>query len=66
MDGMDWMDAMDPEGEALHLRRAAGARFASSLLSPHSFLLTPYSLLLSPLSSLRLLLSSSPPLLFSQ
>jgi outer membrane protease len=21
MDGMDWMDGMDPEGEALHLER---------------------------------------------
>jgi hypothetical protein len=52
MDGMDWMDRMDPEGEALHLRRAAGVRFVSSLLTPLSFL--------------RLLFSSSPPLLFSQ
>jgi hypothetical protein len=49
---MDLMDGMDSEGEALHLLRAAGARFVSSLLSPVSLLLTPYSSLLSPLSSL--------------
>jgi hypothetical protein len=33
---MDLMDGMDPEGEALHLLRAAGVRFVSSLLAPLS------------------------------
>jgi hypothetical protein len=46
---MDWMDGMDPEGEALHLMWTTVAKVR----------------LLSPLSSLRLLLSSSPLLLFS-
>jgi hypothetical protein len=36
MDGMDVMDGVDPEGEALHLMRAV--RFVSSLLSPFSSL----------------------------
>jgi hypothetical protein len=34
MDGMDVMDGMDPECEALHLLRKAQPWFVSSLLSP--------------------------------
>ncbi len=59
MDTMDSMDGMDPEGEALHLMRAACWR----TVRPCSGLLPPYSSLLSPLA--RLLFSSSPLLLLS-
>jgi hypothetical protein len=47
MDTMDWMDVMDPSGEALHLLWAAVPGFVSSLLSPLSSLLSPFASLLS-------------------